>query len=197
MYKIADFELPSLVLYGDEAEEIMTLYIQFRDAYIKYNASFMPVSMDEAKKVIGHVGELQSLKDKSDELRKSFNSETGPLEKQKIQEQISKLESDMMKAMSKVEGIENLIDQSKEYTPEKLEEIKNAQKELKEITTEILELLSISLKQEDKKTPVISLDNLKILPKGLKYKLIMDVAREPLNGLPQSFLMSLERIVNA
>lgn len=196
MYKIGDLELPSLVLYGDEAEEVMTSYLDFRDAYISYNASFMPISKEESKKVIKEVALVQELKTKSEDLRKRIPKTESPLEKQKLNEEASQLELDLVKAIASIKDVDNLIDQSYKYTPEKRKEIKEAEKLLKEITNEILELFSVALKQEDKKTPFTTLEKLKNLPKGLKYKLIMDVATEPLNGISASFLASLERVVS-
>lgn len=196
MYKIADLELPSLVLYGDEAEDIMTSYIDFRDAYIEYNAVFLPISTEEAKKSLKEFTKLQELKEKSDSLRKNIKESKTEVEKQKLNEELSQLEIELVKVMASIEGVEQLMDNVGVYTPEKKAEIKEAGNKLKEIVNEVIVALASCLKKEDKVTPAVTFAELKNLPKGLKYKLIMDVAIEPLNGISASFLASLERVVN-
>jgi len=194
MYTISNLELPSLILYGDEAEESMTTYyMDFTDALKAYNTSFLPLSLEEQKSIMTEIGELQTFQEEVKNLKEELKNTNDQVVKQGISERISTIEINIVQILSKVKDVESLMDKTQKFTLEQRANIKTAENNLKAITLELLENIAIALKQEDKVTPAVALSELKALPKGLKHQLILDIAREPLNSFATSFLVSLEQ----
>ena len=195
MYTLEHLTLPNLVLYGDEAEDIMSNYLDFRDAYVSYSAVFLPMDMENAKSTIHQFGEMQLMKEESGKLRKQILESKNEVEKQTLQEQVTGLEVALVKVLASIKQVDEVIDSMQPYKPEKRETIKQAEKDLKDIITEMLSAISSCLKKENKDDNSVTLKDLKTLSKGGRLTLIMDIAREPLNGINGAFLASLEKIV--